>query len=96
MTLAAAVVDEVQRRMTARGMSQRALAAAAGMPPTLLHRAMSGERSLQLDELERIAPALGVTPLWFLRSALTRSSDVRTREPEPLGDMGGSDTRPSG
>ena len=71
MTLAAAVADEVQRRMTARGLSQKALARAAGMPPSLVHRAMARERDLRLDELERIAPALGVTPLWLIRSALT-------------------------
>ena len=81
MTLAAAMRDEVQRRMTAHGMSQNALARAAGMPPTLLHRAMNGERALQLDELERIASALGVTPLWFLRSALTRGPAGSTGRP---------------
>ena len=70
MTLAAAVVDEVQRRMTARGLSQTALARAAGMPPTLLHRVINRERDLQLDEVERLAPALGVTVGWLLRSAL--------------------------
>lgn len=70
MTLAAAVVDEVTRRRTARGMSQNALAKAAGMPPTLLHRAVKGERQLQLDELERIAPVLGISVEWLLRSAL--------------------------
>lgn len=70
MSLADAVAVEVRRRMTARGMSQRALAAAAGMPPTLLHRAINGERSLQLEEVERLARVLGVTPLWLLRSAI--------------------------
>ena len=73
MTLAAAVADEVQRRMTARGLSQNALAKRAGMAPTLLHRAMSGERDLRLDELERIAPVLGVSAVWLVRSALTRT-----------------------
>jgi transcriptional regulator with XRE-family HTH domain len=71
--LAAAVAEEVRRRMIARGMTQRSLARAAGIPPSLLHRAMQGRRQLQLDELEQLAPALGVTPLWFLRSALTHA-----------------------
>jgi transcriptional regulator with XRE-family HTH domain len=71
VTLAAAVADEVQRRMTARGLSQNALARAARMPPTLLHRSLQGRRQLQLDELERLAPALGVGVVWLLRSAVT-------------------------
>jgi transcriptional regulator with XRE-family HTH domain len=70
VTLAAAVADEVRRRMTARGLSQNGLSRAAGMPATLLHRAMSGERALQLDEVERLAAALGVGVSWLLRSAL--------------------------
>jgi transcriptional regulator with XRE-family HTH domain len=71
VSLAAAVVDEVRRRMTARGMSQTALARAAGMPPTLLHRVMAGERQLQLDEVEALADALGVRPHFLIRSAST-------------------------
>lgn len=80
MTLAEQIAAEVRRRMTARGLSQNELARTVGMPPTLLHRALQGKRALQLDEVERLAPALGVTPLWLLRSALTRtppSGDVQ-------------------
>ena len=73
MTLAAAVVDEVRRRMIARGMSQRALAKAADMPPSLLHRAMAGERPLSIDELAAVAAVLGVTPEYLLRLARTRT-----------------------
>lgn len=70
MSLAAAVADEVQRRMTSAGLSQNELARAAGMPPTLLHRAVKGQRDLRLDELERLAAALGVGPGWLMLSAL--------------------------
>lgn len=80
MTLAAALVDEIRRRMDARGMSQRALARAAGMPPSLLHRAMSGERPLSIDELAALADVLDVTPEYLLRLARTRtplSGDVQ-------------------
>lgn len=70
MTLAAAVVDEVRRRLTARNMSQTALARAAGIPPTLLHRTMNAERVFDLDELEAVARALDVTPLYLLRQSV--------------------------
>jgi transcriptional regulator with XRE-family HTH domain len=71
VTLAAAVAREVSRRARARGMSQNALARAADMAPTLLHRAVKGQRNLQLDELDRIARALGVTPEHLIRLART-------------------------
>jgi transcriptional regulator with XRE-family HTH domain len=73
VSLADAVADEVRRRMSARGLSQNALARAAGMPPTLLHRAMSGERALSIDELDALARALEVTPEHLLRLARTRA-----------------------
>jgi transcriptional regulator with XRE-family HTH domain len=73
VTLAAAVAAEVQRRMTARKLSQNALARAAGMPPTLLHRAVNGERDLQLDEVEQLARALGVSVEWLLSAAIRRA-----------------------
>lgn len=75
MSLAAAVVDEVRRRLTARNMSQNALARAAGMAPTLLHRTMLGERQLTLDEFAAVAAALDVTPTYLLR--------VATEKPPP-------------
>jgi transcriptional regulator with XRE-family HTH domain len=70
VSLAAAAADEVHRRMTAAGMSQTELARAAGMPPTLLHRCVRGQRDLQLDEIEALAGALGVGAGWLLLSAL--------------------------
>jgi transcriptional regulator with XRE-family HTH domain len=69
VSLAVAVVDEVRKRMTRRHLSQRALAQAAGMPPTLLHRAMNGERVLTIDELAAVADVLKVTPEQLVRVA---------------------------
>jgi transcriptional regulator with XRE-family HTH domain len=76
VSLAVATVDEVRRRMTARGLSQRELAKRAGMPPTLLHRAMSGERVLTIDELAACAAVLDVTPEHLLRLARTRTPPI--------------------
>lgn len=74
MSLAVAVVDEVRRRMNAAGLSQNALAKAADMAPTLLHRAMNGERALSIDELAAVAAVLKVKPEYLLRQARTRTT----------------------
>jgi transcriptional regulator with XRE-family HTH domain len=73
VSLADAVADEVRRRMQSRAMSQNALARAAGMAPTLLHRAMNGERHLTIDELDALAAVLDVKPEYLLRLARTRT-----------------------
>jgi transcriptional regulator with XRE-family HTH domain len=80
VTLAAAVVDEVRHRMTARGLSAREVARRAEMPPTSVHRALNGERVLSIDELAAVARVLEVTPEHLLRLARTRtppSGDVQ-------------------
>jgi transcriptional regulator with XRE-family HTH domain len=73
VTLADAVADEVERRMLAHGLSQNALARAAGMPPTLLHRALNRERELRLHEIEWLADAFGIDVEWLLSAALTHT-----------------------
>ncbi len=73
MALAAAVTDEVKRRTSSLALSQRGLAERAGIPPTLVHRAWRGERPFELDELERIADALGVSVVWLIDSAMRRT-----------------------
>lgn len=81
MTLADAVADEVRRRMARRGLSAREVARRAGMPATLLHRALAGTRPLQLDELEHVAEVLGVRPEHVVRVAAGRGGRVtRTGE----------------
>jgi transcriptional regulator with XRE-family HTH domain len=84
VTLAAAVADEVRRRMQAQRLSQNALARAAGMAPTLLHRAMNGERHLTINELAALARALDVTPEYLLRLARQRVAASGTGAP-PIG-----------
>jgi transcriptional regulator with XRE-family HTH domain len=73
VTLAAAVADEVRRRTTDLGLSQRDLAARAGIPATLVHRAWRGERPFELDEVEALAPVLGVSIVWLIDSAMRRA-----------------------
>ncbi len=73
MTLADDVADEVRDRLTDRRLSQNALARTAGIPPTMLHRALKGERRLTIDELDAVARALGETPEYLLLVARTRT-----------------------
>ena len=82
MSLADAVAHEVRRRMAAADppLSAREVARQTGIPATLLHRAVAGERALTLDELEQVAAVLGVQPEWLLRQARIRaplSGDVQ-------------------
>jgi transcriptional regulator with XRE-family HTH domain len=73
VSLAVAVVDEVRHRMTDRGLSARAIARAADLPPTSVHRALNGERVLSIDELDAVAAVLGVKPETLLRQARMRT-----------------------
>lgn len=82
MSLADDVTAEVRRRMRAVDppLSGRALADAAGIPPTLVHRTLAGERALTLDELDAVARVLGIQPEWLLRQGrihAPRSGDVQ-------------------
>lgn len=89
MSLAAAVVDEVRLRMRRHRLSQNALAKAAGMPPSLLHRAMNGERALSIDELAAVAVVLGVLPESIVRAARERMTGVT-----PSGERSESNSAP--
>lgn len=50
------------RWLERRGMTKEELARKAGIDPSTLYRAMVEGRQLQLNKLERVARALGVTP----------------------------------
>jgi transcriptional regulator with XRE-family HTH domain len=82
VSLAAAAVDEVRRRMTDQRLSAREVARRAALPPTSVHRALNGERVLSIDELDAVASVLGVKPEYLLRQARTRippAGDVQNR-----------------
>lgn len=79
--------------MTARGLSQNALARRAGMPPTMLHRAIAGERRLSLDELGAIAGALDLEPEHLLWSARQPAQAADTDVP-PSGERSESNSEP--
>lgn len=60
-TLSARVAEEVRALMGRRRMSGRALANAAGIPKSTANRWVSGDTAMSLDDVERVARALGVS-----------------------------------
>jgi transcriptional regulator with XRE-family HTH domain len=65
-TLSARVAEEVRALMGRRRMSGRALANAAGIPKSTANRWVSGDTAMSLDDVERVARALGVTVVELL------------------------------
>jgi len=67
--LSHATSEVVLRMARERGLSVNALAKAAGLPQTTLARRLSNHASLDVDDLEGIARALGLTPHELLEFA---------------------------
>lgn len=67
-TLRAIFAENVRNLRKMRGLSQEALAAAAGLHRTYIGSVERGERNLSLDNIDKIAAALGVSPDSLLRS----------------------------
>lgn len=71
-TRAAAVAAVIEDRMTAAGLTQTSMSALTGIPPATLNRTLRGHRAVDVDELWRIADALGVKV-----STITRDAEAR-------------------
>jgi transcriptional regulator with XRE-family HTH domain len=67
-TLRAIFADNVRNLRKVRGLSQEALADAAGLHRTYIGSVERSERNLSLDNIGKIAAALGVSPDSLLRS----------------------------
>ena len=67
-TLRAIFADNVRNLRKKCGLSQEALADAAGLHRTYIGSVERGERNLSLDNIGKIAAALGVSPDSLLRS----------------------------
>jgi transcriptional regulator with XRE-family HTH domain len=57
----------LRRERLARGISQEKLADRAGLHRTYISSVECGERNISIDNIERIAKALGVEPSLLLR-----------------------------
>jgi transcriptional regulator with XRE-family HTH domain len=73
--------DWFNRRMDARGLTQERLADAVGLNRSRISRILSGERDLDLSEIEKWAEALGETPLEVLRHAYDWSRPLAEAAP---------------
>ena len=67
-TLRAIFADNVRNLRKVRGLSQEALADAASLHRTYIGSVERSERNLSLDNIGKIAAALGVSPDSLLRS----------------------------
>ncbi|MFJ2297361.1 helix-turn-helix domain-containing protein [Oerskovia paurometabola] len=78
-TVAAVLSDAIE----AAGKSQRQVATEAGIAHTTLHRRLSGDRVLLLDEVGRIGQAVGRKTSDLLREAEDRESRSHMHPPVP-------------
>jgi lambda repressor-like predicted transcriptional regulator len=67
----------IRAESAARGLSVRQLALKAGIPDKVLRRALDCERAFHLEQLEKIAAALGVS-LTFVASEAERRQSLAT------------------
>jgi transcriptional regulator with XRE-family HTH domain len=69
-TLRAIFADNVRNLRKERGLSQESLADASGLHRTYIGSVERCERNLSLDNIGKIAAALGVSPDSLLRSRI--------------------------
>jgi lambda repressor-like predicted transcriptional regulator len=72
--LQAWVAQAIRAEVAARGMNVRQLGLKAGMADKVLRRALDCERAFHLEQIEKIAGALGVSPTFLLVEAERRQS----------------------
>lgn len=88
--LSAVVASNIRAEAARRGWRQLDLARALGVTPTTISRKWLGVRLWQLDELEDVAEALGVSVPDLLRRYTARDSN-----PEPADMRHGVVRRPA-
>ena len=75
------VAQAIGTELGARGWSRRGLAARAGLNERTLMRVMTCTREMTLQQLDRIAQALDVSPVYLLTEAHRRSAGIPSRGP---------------
>jgi transcriptional regulator with XRE-family HTH domain len=88
------VAKRIAERLThlaeARGLSQRALAKRAGLPPEVVSRAVRGQHTPSVATLERLCDGLGINLSTFFSDALpaTVAEDAPGRGADPARRFG--------
>ena len=72
--LSRAIALTLRDEVHAAGLTQRDISAVTGIPPSTIQHRLSGNGKLYLDDLIRIAYAVGVDPATVIRRARSRRS----------------------
>jgi transcriptional regulator with XRE-family HTH domain len=75
------VASEIRAEKARRKFTVRSLATAAGLSTMTLQRRLTGEVPFDLVQLEAVAAAFGLSPLYFVVDYLSIPADAITHHP---------------
>lgn len=96
-TLSDQVAEEIRVALTRRRMSQRQLAQALNVSPAWLNYRLTGVQAIDVNDMQRIADALGVSVLDLFPRDMVRPNNRSSALPvRPMPERRRSATRPNG
>jgi transcriptional regulator with XRE-family HTH domain len=73
------LVQNIRALLTARGVDDKALAMFCGHKPAWLSKIMSGERGINLNDLDKVADCFGLTVAQLLSPGVSPLTERRRR-----------------